>query len=238
MPNKQVTGVAGPRGSGKDYLADYLIKTWGAAKHVFSTPMRECLKILGVEVTTKHLQDFSKWTRGGSGKDEGFFTGAQAAGRIGQVVACLKCLGLQAGPGNVNKMLNMLSVGQPADGFGEDLYSKVLNARAVEDPIPLIVVVGIRRPSDVVSLREIPGFKLIGIDAPLEVRYQRVKNRGEKAEEKDLSWDDFLKLETHEAESQIPAVMALADEVIDNGGTLDGLHSQIDRIVGHLGFTR
>ncbi len=185
VPEKRVLGVAGRRGSGKDYLADYLIKTYGAAKHVFSTPMRECLTILGVPITTKNLQDFSTITR---------------------------------------------------ETFGQDTYSKVLNARAINDPNPLVIVAGIRRPPDVISLRDIPGFKLIGIDAPIETRYQRVKNRGEKAEEKDLPWEEFLKIENAEAESQIPACLAVADFMIDNGGTLDQLHARIDEILVALGF--
>ena len=51
--------------------------------------------------------------------------------------------------------------------FGDDLMSKIIAQDVAAASDNIIIVEGIRRPSDVAYLRDLPGFHLIAIDADL-----------------------------------------------------------------------
>src|SRR3989344_8524553 len=63
--------------------------------------------------------------------------------------------------------------------FGEDLMSKVIAEDVKNATDNIIIVEGIRRPSDVEYIKEIPGFHLIAITADLKTRYNRIIQRSE-----------------------------------------------------------
>lgn len=73
-------------------------------------------------------------------------------------------------------------------------------------------------------------FRIIYIDIPLEIRLQRQKQREglatiEKAKEILLPRDQT------KADSGIPALKDIADEVIDNSGTIESLYRAIDELI-------
>src|SRR3989338_2015109 len=47
--------------------------------------------------------------------------------------------------------------------FGEDLMSKVLAKDVEKSPHPIIITEGVRRPTDITYLKELPGFHLIAL---------------------------------------------------------------------------
>jgi dephospho-CoA kinase len=96
----------------------------------------------------------------------------------------------------------------------------------------------IRNPAEVESLRKVPGFVLVGVDAPAEVRFARSRLRARPGDP--ASFAEFAAKEQQENSSnpagqQLRATFALADRVIDNNGDLELLHRNVDGLLRSLG---
>src|SRR3989344_2412999 len=115
--------------------------------------------------------------------------------------------------------------------LGEDVLAKVMFEDAKKDESQLIVIDGVRRLEDVKYLREIPEFKLCYISAPMKIRYNRLVLRGENADDKTKTFEQFEDDHEGEPEREITKLEAFAVEVINNAGTLPELYQQIDNIV-------
>ncbi|MFH0874033.1 MAG: AAA family ATPase [Candidatus Komeilibacteria bacterium] len=120
--------------------------------------------------------------------------------------------------------------------FGEDLMAKVMARDVTKAAESLIAIDGIRRPMDVSSLRELPEFKLVAINAAEEVRYQRLINRGENPDDKTKTREQFRADHLLETEASIPGAMAEADFQLDNNGALEQLYQQLDDLLKKLGY--
>lgn len=103
--------------------------------------------------------------------------------------------------------------------FGDDVLSHAIEHDALASPKDLVVIDGIRRIDDIVSLEPLPYFRLVAIDAPAEIRFERMKKRGEKPGENQMTWEQFMASEARETERTIPGVMARAHKTISNAGT-------------------
>ena len=100
------------------------------------------------------------------------------------------------------------------------------------------VVDSIRNPAEVETLRQVPGFVLIGVDAPAALRFARSRLRARPGDPG--SFAEFVARERQEnsanpAGQQLRATFVLADRVIDNNGDLDLLHLKIDDLLRSLG---
>jgi dephospho-CoA kinase len=115
--------------------------------------------------------------------------------------------------------------------FGEDLYARVITRDCSADPSPIVIANGVRRPADCVHLRSLPEFKLIYLTVPAETRYQRIRNRGEKAEEHDMSWETFVDNENLPNEKAIRSLGESADFTIENSGTFEDLYRQVEDVL-------
>ena len=97
------------------------------------------------------------------------------------------------------------------------------------------VIDSIRNPGEVAALRELPGFRLVHFDAPLEERYRRAVERRDARTP--LSFEEFAKQEEREMESpdqttqQLRATFRLADETLLNSGSLDEMKQKLDRLI-------
>ncbi|MFQ5878156.1 MAG: AAA family ATPase [Acidobacteriota bacterium] len=92
------------------------------------------------------------------------------------------------------------------------------------------VVDSIRSPGEVAVLRGLPRFLLLGVDAPLELRFERSLRRGRVGDGATL--EEFAARErrensTTEAGQQLLATLRLADTVIDNDATIEELHLRV-----------
>ena len=118
--------------------------------------------------------------------------------------------------------------------FGQDVMAKVI-ARDVEiSDAPLIVVDGVRRPSDVIYLKKVPGFVLIAIAVPQAVRFERLKSRHENPDDERKTWEQFQREEKADAEILIPEIMKQADYTIDNGGDVGSLRMKLEELYKKL----
>jgi dephospho-CoA kinase len=115
--------------------------------------------------------------------------------------------------------------------FGDDLMSKVIAKDVAQATDDIIIVEGIRRPSDVTYLSELPGFHLVGITADMRTRYERITARSENPDDQNKTWEAFQEEQKHESEQGISETLAMTDIIINNNGDLDSLHTQIDAII-------
>ena len=86
-----------------------------------------------------------------------------------------------------------------------------------------VALVSVRNPTEVETLRELDCFVLLGVDAPVAVRFAREAARGR--ESAPASLETFMALEERENSAdpnaqQLDTTMALADHVLVNDGTL------------------
>ncbi|MFA5185925.1 MAG: AAA family ATPase [Patescibacteria group bacterium] len=121
--------------------------------------------------------------------------------------------------------------------FGEDVLAFAIERDAVTATSDLVVIEGIRRPGDIVALEPLPYFKLVAIDVSPELRFERMKQRGEKSGESDMTWEKFLVQESGEAELAIPMVMSRASETLDNSGSLEEFQTTLDEMMSRFGIS-
>ena len=122
--------------------------------------------------------------------------------------------------------------------MGNDMRRKflpdILARRAAEKIEGKTVIDSIRNPHEVNFLRNQGNFILLSIDAPVEIRFERVKMRGR--EESAASLQEFMAKEaeemgTEETGQQLLACMDLADHAIINDGTLEDLRNQLEEFL-------
>ena len=115
--------------------------------------------------------------------------------------------------------------------FGDDLMAKTIASDVTNAKTEIIAVDGVRRQPDIKYLSQIPGFYLISITADQKIRWQRITQRGENADDTKKTLEQFAQDEQKEAELQIKDVAKLAEFRIDNNGTRQQLYGQIEEIL-------
>lgn len=116
-------------------------------------------------------------------------------------------------------------------GFGNDILTNTLLQDALNDPNPIIVLDGIRRVQELPALFARPEFVLVEIAAGPKVRYERLIQRSENADDQTKTYEQFLADEQRSTEVTISEVAAQAQEHINNNGTAEQLHAQLDALI-------
>jgi len=120
------------------------------------------------------------------------------------------------------------------EAYGQDLYARVVAKDCEADENTLIVVDGIRLEADMAALKDFPGFHLIYVTAPVELRWQRARNRGEKAGESEMSLEDFKKEELLPTELAIKEIGARAEFTVENAGDFAELYTSMESILEYI----
>ncbi|MCX6785351.1 MAG: AAA family ATPase [Candidatus Komeilibacteria bacterium] len=120
------------------------------------------------------------------------------------------------------------------ESLGQDVIARVIAEDAKKMPDGVIVVDGVRRPMDIVYLKELPGFYLIKIEAEQTIRHQRLNKRGQNPDDQSTTFEEFQKKDAAEAESLIDEVAQEAKFIINNNGTKEELFAQIEVILKKL----
>jgi dephospho-CoA kinase len=115
--------------------------------------------------------------------------------------------------------------------FGEDLLAKAIAHDAAKLDADIVVIDGVRRPTDIAHLIQLPHFVLVKIEADPKLRHERLVKRNENAGDDKKTYEQFLADHESEADRLVPVVMASAKETIINDGSLENLYAQIDRII-------
>ena len=114
--------------------------------------------------------------------------------------------------------------------FSPDILARLV-AQKIEGKS---VIDSIRNPKEVTFFQKHGNFLLLAIDAPAELRYERVKKRGRQ--ESVSSLKEFLAKEaeetgTEEGRQQILACMDMADHTIINDGSLEELRKKLEEFL-------
>ncbi len=100
------------------------------------------------------------------------------------------------------------------------------------------VIDSIRSPAEVAELAKLPGFVLIRVSAPPEVRFGRMKARAREGDPR--TYDGFVALEKAEAggadstAQQLAATIALAAKTIVNDADFQHLYDETNRLLGEI----
>jgi len=119
--------------------------------------------------------------------------------------------------------------------FGNDVFAQRMVEKISTIDAPGFIITSFRHPSEVEVIKSaFPDFKLISIDAPIELRYERITSRGKDADK--VSFEHFKEQEKKENVStdigmRIREVMQLADEAIMNTGDIDELKNNLSKIL-------
>ena len=99
---------------------------------------------------------------------------------------------------------------------------------------PIVVVDGIRGLAEVETFKRAFGenFMLVGIQAPLEIRYKRVRAR--RRSDDFLSFEEFKRREEREKSWGMEEAMRIADKIVRNEGSLEEFKREIRRILRDL----
>jgi len=118
--------------------------------------------------------------------------------------------------------------------FGENILTKAMERKIKKEAKSKIVVVsGMRLPTDYDFIRSFPRNKIIFITAPIKTRWKRVKTRGEKSDD-NVTFKEFKKLSTGKTELFIEKIGKKADYTIENDGGIDKLRKSVDKIVKEI----
>lgn len=120
--------------------------------------------------------------------------------------------------------------------YGQDIMSNVIAKDVEQDPHELVIVEGIRRPTDITYLQKNSGFHLIYITADSKVRWERLVKRAENPGDTEKTYEAFLTDEQAEADSLIKKLGSNAEKIIHNNGNIDELYNQIEIILKHYGY--
>lgn len=115
---------------------------------------------------------------------------------------------------------------------GSDILARMLmeRVREIEDPI---IIDSLRNPAEINYFRQQGNFLLIAVDAPVEIRFARVKSRGRNESAEDL--EEFIAKEREEMSEaseaqQLQKCLEMADIKIWNDGSLEQLYAQLEKI--------
>lgn len=136
--------------------------------------------------------------------------------------------GLEVNRENMHKVANDLRANSSAGTVGLTI-EKVHKAEKK-------VIGFLRSKNSVLYIREYePEAIILGIDAPLEIRYQRTQERNEHKDK--MTFDEFKKFEAQEMISGNPDKQNIsyclehADYTIKNNGSLKDLHQKVDQVL-------
>lgn len=118
--------------------------------------------------------------------------------------------------------------------FGTEILAHVLKKDIQEDAAEIAVIDGIRFQEEVDILKNLPGFHLIYVTAPLEERFKRIKGRQEKADDQGMTFEKFKEQETAATEVNIQNLKEDADEIINNDQSLEDFYLKIEEVYNKL----
>jgi len=122
--------------------------------------------------------------------------------------------------------------------FGPDYLAKKIsnkiNQQLKKNKTQNFVVDSIRSPFEAKELMKNKNFILVGVDAPIELRFRRLLERNRAGDAKTL--EEFKKQEQREnlksdTNQQLDKTFKLAQEVILNDGTLKELYKKINNLL-------
>lgn len=138
----------------------------------------------------------------------------------------LKRLYVEPTRSNLQKVSQVLR-----ENFGQDLMSKIIAEDVKNDANDLVVVDGVRRPTDITYLETNPAFHLVYVTADPHLRWERLVKRNENPGDDKKTFVEFSKDEQAEAEARIEALGKKTPLAITNDSTFDELYARLETIL-------
>lgn len=120
--------------------------------------------------------------------------------------------------------------------FGPDILARLTLKKI--DPNRNYIIDSIRNPAEVEALRNAGNFVLISVEAPQELRFERIRKRARENDPQ--TYEEFCEKEQAENRNlaahkqSIEDCQAMADYTIINDGTLEQLHEKASRLTSTL----
>ncbi|MFC1686268.1 AAA family ATPase [Nanoarchaeota archaeon] len=112
-------------------------------------------------------------------------------------------------------------------------------ALANMQPAKGYIVDGVRNPGEIKELKSKNNFFLVSIDAPAQLRFQRMLQRNQEKDPR--TWEEFLQVDARdkgkgekETGQQNAACMELSDFQIYNDGDIGAMHEEIQKTLGQI----
>lgn len=115
--------------------------------------------------------------------------------------------------------------------FGEGILSQVLENDVRRSSSAVVVIDGIRKRGELEVLKKLPGFRFFFVETDLRIRFDRIKNRGSKADDLSKTFEDFVRDHESAADRDVKQLKDLSDAVVENNGTRDELFASVDEIM-------
>jgi len=121
--------------------------------------------------------------------------------------------------------------------YGSDILAKIIIERRIASNEKDTLVVSIRNPGEVEELRKQKDFVMIAIDAPIDIRYTRIKSR--QRPEDHISFEKFKEQEDRERTGdknmqQLNKIIEMADFKIMNEGTLVDMQYKLEDLLDYI----
>ena len=97
----------------------------------------------------------------------------------------------------------------------------------------VVIVDGVRSMYEVEEFKKaLPKFKIVAIHASPKIRFKRLLRRGRSDDPK--NWETFIERDLRELHVGIGEVIAIADHVVVNEGTMEDFRRKLRRLFGQM----
>lgn len=129
---------------------------------------------------------------------------------------------------------NLINLAEAIRGtFGENALQEGLLAKLQAAPNKLCIINGARKPAEIEQLKKL-GAKIWYVTAPMELRFERLKQRRQKSDDKTQTFEQFRKQETLITEQFISELGKHANVIMTNTGTKQELLAITDHEIAKL----
>lgn len=130
---------------------------------------------------------------------------------------------------NMVSIANELRAAHSPSYIVEQLYEQALGSQKN------CIIESIRTPGEVDTLKTKGNFYLFAVDAPAEIRYQRITQRASETD--NVSFETFIENEKREMQSADPnkqnisRCIEMADFIFENYGSIEELQEKVDAVI-------
>ncbi len=144
------------------------------------------------------------------------------------------CLREEADKRDIEKTKeNLIALGNELrSNFGSNVLAKLALTKIEQGKN--YVVTSVRNPGEIEELKTLNDFTLLNVEAPLSLRYDRMKSRNRQGDP--LTYEQFLEIERKEntnnlTTTNVKACQQMANFTIINNSSIEDLHKVVDQVL-------
>ena len=118
---------------------------------------------------------------------------------------------------------------------GPGVLAKIVIDKIKSQQYSKAIIDGIRNPAEIEELKKLKNFFLISVDAPQQIRFERMKERNRESDP--IVWEEFLRIDIKdkgggelETGQGVEKCMSKADFVLINQGSLEEIKKRIEEL--------